>query len=98
MESLVSPLLFLDFNTLDIFLIFICAESSCRFVFTAMSYTLVKSLTNNGDNGGETAAGKTPRLVHGVGAGPEAEALGGGDVGDSTDSLVEENLGKMLPS
>ena len=98
MESLVSPLLFLDFKTLDIFLSFICAKSSCCFVFTAISYTLVKSLTNIGDNGGGTAAGNTPHLVHGVGAGPEAEALGGGDGGDSTDSLVEEHLGKMLPS
>ena len=62
-------------------------------VFTAISYTLARSLTNNGDNGGGTAASNTPNLVHGVGTGPEA--LGGGD---STDGLEDENLGKMLPS
>ena len=58
----------------------------------------MKSLTNNGDKGGDVAAGNTPHLVHGVRVGPSGEALGGGGGGDSTVSSEDENLGRMLHS
>ena len=50
------------------------------------------------ESGGDAAAGNTPILIHGVRVGPDGEALGGVGGGHSTDSLVDENSGKMFPS
>ena len=50
-------------KTLDIFLVSIWAESSCWFIFTAISYIWVKSLTNKGDKGEDATASITPPLA-----------------------------------